>query len=70
MLLSSGEFNFNDNIQACIVRIMKDRKHLTHTDLVNETVKQMAGRFTPEPILIKRRIENLIEASRYSTSVC
>ncbi|XP_006459375.1 hypothetical protein AGABI2DRAFT_218523 [Agaricus bisporus var. bisporus H97] len=48
-------------LDACIVRIMKDRKHLTHTDLVNETVKQMAGRFTPEPILIKRRIENLIE---------
>lgn len=38
---------------------------MTHIDLVNETVKQMAGRFTPEPMLIKRRIESLIEASKY-----
>lgn len=48
-------------VDACIVRIMKDRKHMTHIDLVNEAIRQLTGRFNPEPILIKRRIENLIE---------
>jgi hypothetical protein len=39
---------------------------MTHIDLVNETVKQVANRFTPEPVLIKRRIEILIEVSQYT----
>jgi len=43
------------------VRIMKDRKHMTHTDLVNEVIRQLLSKFNPELILIKRRIENLIE---------
>jgi len=43
------------------VRIMKDRKRMTHTDLVNEVIRQLSSKFHPEPILIKRRIENLIE---------
>ncbi|KXN89109.1 Cullin-3 [Leucoagaricus sp. SymC.cos] len=47
--------------QACIVRIMKDRKHMAHVDLVNEAIRQLVSRFNPEPVLIKRRIENLIE---------
>ncbi|PFH52964.1 hypothetical protein AMATHDRAFT_1696 [Amanita thiersii Skay4041] len=46
---------------ACIVRIMKDRKHMTHNDLVNEVTRQLAARFQPEPLSIKKRIENLIE---------
>ncbi|KAF9444819.1 Cullin-domain-containing protein [Macrolepiota fuliginosa MF-IS2] len=48
-------------IDACIVRIMKDRKHMSHNDLVNEAIRQLAGRFNPEPGLIKRRVESLIE---------
>ncbi|KAJ3573649.1 hypothetical protein NP233_g2313 [Leucocoprinus birnbaumii] len=51
-------------IDACIVRIMKDRKHMTHIDLVNEAIRQLTSRFNPEPVLIKRRIENLIEVCR------
>ncbi|KAK7033117.1 CULLIN-2 domain-containing protein [Favolaschia claudopus] len=47
--------------EACIVRIMKDRKHMTHNDLVNEVTRQLATRFQPNPLNIKRRIENLIE---------
>ncbi|KAK2463401.1 hypothetical protein APHAL10511_004487 [Amanita phalloides] len=46
---------------ACIVRIMKDRKHMTHNDLVNEATRQLASRFQPDPLSIKKRIENLIE---------
>lgn len=48
-------------MEACIVRIMKDRKHLSHNDLVNEVTKLLLSRFQPEPLAIKRRIENLIE---------
>jgi cullin 3 len=40
---------------------MKDRKHLAHNDLVNEVTKLLLSRFQPEPLAIKRRIENLIE---------
>ncbi|GLB40454.1 putative cullin-domain-containing protein [Lyophyllum shimeji] len=47
--------------EACIVRIMKDRKHMTHNDLINEVTRQLAGRFHPDPFNIKRRIEGLIE---------
>ncbi|THH18864.1 hypothetical protein EUX98_g8886 [Antrodiella citrinella] len=47
--------------EACIVRIMKDRKHMTHNDLINEVTRQLANRFQPNPLDIKKRIENLIE---------
>ena len=58
---SSIEHLLNISSQACIVRIMKDRKHLGHNDLVNEVTKLLLSRFQPEPLAIKRRIENLIE---------
>ncbi|KAF7312292.1 CULLIN-2 domain-containing protein [Mycena indigotica] len=47
--------------EACIVRIMKSRKHMTHNDLVTEVTRQLAGRFLPNPLIIKKRIEGLIE---------
>jgi len=47
--------------EACIVRIMKDRKMMKHNDLVTEVTKQLAPRFQPQPIEIKKRIESLIE---------
>ncbi|KAJ7650303.1 Cullin-domain-containing protein [Roridomyces roridus] len=47
--------------EASIVRVMKDRKHMTHNDLVNEVTRQLAVRFLPNPLNIKKRIENLIE---------
>lgn len=47
--------------EACIVRIMKDRKHMSHNDLINEVTRQLASRFLPNPIDIKKRIEALIE---------
>ncbi|KAJ6494801.1 Cullin-domain-containing protein [Mycena vitilis] len=47
--------------EACIVRIMKDRKHMTHNDLINEVTRQLASRFSPNPLNIKKRIEGLIE---------
>ena len=40
---------------------MKDRKHITHNDLINEVTRQLAGRFQPQPNMLKKRIESLIE---------
>jgi len=48
-------------IEACIVRIMKSRKTLNHNQLVSEGVEQLAKRFQPSPVVIKKRIEGLIE---------
>ncbi|KAJ3787004.1 Cullin-domain-containing protein [Lentinula aff. detonsa] len=47
--------------EACIVRIMKDRKHMSHNDLINEVTRLLASRFQPNPLIIKKRIEGLIE---------
>ncbi|KAF9557422.1 Cullin-domain-containing protein [Agrocybe pediades] len=48
-------------MEACIVRIMKNRKHMTHNDLVNEVISQLSSKFSPEPSAIKKRIEHLID---------
>lgn len=34
---------------------------MTHNDLVNEVTRQLAMRFQPNPLNIKKRIEGLIE---------
>ncbi|WFD30854.1 hypothetical protein MSPP1_001878 [Malassezia sp. CBS 17886] len=48
-------------VEACIVRVMKSRKSLSHNDLVNEVVRQLMPRFQPTPALIKKRIESLLD---------
>ncbi|CAI5727400.1 unnamed protein product [Peronospora destructor] len=48
-------------VEAAIVRIMKARKQMQHNQLIAEVTRQMSGRFTPSPQLIKLRIESLIE---------
>ena len=40
---------------------MKNRKHMTHNDLMNEVTRQLSSRFLPVPTTIKKRVENLIE---------
>ncbi|KAI0875987.1 Cullin [Hypoxylon argillaceum] len=45
---------------SVIVRIMKQRKELSHTQLVNEVIQVLSGRFKPEMSLIKGQIESLI----------
>lgn len=62
LFCSSAFFSFGCIYhKACIVRVMKDRKHMSHNDLINEVTRQLAGRFQPDPLNIKKRIENLIE---------
>jgi len=46
-------------IDAAIVRIMKTRKTLNHTQLVNELYEQL--KFPVKPVDLKKRIERLIQ---------
>uniref|UniRef100_A0A1I8M276 Cullin family profile domain-containing protein n=1 Tax=Musca domestica TaxID=7370 RepID=A0A1I8M276_MUSDO len=48
-------------IEAAIVRIMKARKRIPHNLLVSDVTSQLKSRFLPSPVLIKKRIEGLIE---------
>lgn len=48
-------------IDAAVVRIMKSRKRMENNLLIAEVSQQLMTRFKPEPIMIKKRIENLIE---------
>ncbi len=47
-------------VDACIVRIMKARKVLAHTQLQFEVLRQITT-FQPDPKFIKQHIESLIE---------
>ncbi|KAG4304200.1 hypothetical protein PORY_002381 [Pneumocystis oryctolagi] len=48
-------------IEAAIIRIMKNHKTLDHTTLIEETTKHLSPYFSLNPLIIKRRIESLIE---------
>jgi len=48
-------------IEASIVRIMKAKKTMEHSNLIGEVSRQLSSRFPPNPIIIKKRIESLIE---------
>ena len=48
-------------IEATIVKVMKSRRRLSHNDLITEATKILQSKFCPDPLVIKKRIEGLIE---------
>jgi cullin 3 len=40
---------------------MKSRRILEHNNIIAEVTKQLQARFLPNPVVIKKRIESLIE---------
>jgi len=59
--LSKVDEDRKHEIEAAIVRIMKARKTMQHNVLVAEVTEQLKSRFLPSPVIIKKRIEGLIE---------
>ncbi|KAG1141121.1 hypothetical protein G6F37_011174 [Rhizopus arrhizus] len=48
-------------IEAAIVRVMKNRKKVEHNLLIVEVTRQLSFKFIPDPLMIKKRIEALID---------
>ena len=48
-------------IEAAIVRVMKQRKQLTHLQLTTEVSQQLMSRFALDVAMMKKKIESLIE---------
>ena len=53
-------------IDACVVRVMKSRRTLEYRELQNLVIEQLSKYFTPQPKLIKSRVEDLITRSYLS----
>lgn len=48
-------------VEATIVKVMKTRRRIEHNALLTESTKILINKFKPDPTLIKKRIESLIE---------
>jgi cullin 3 len=48
-------------IEAAIVRLLKSRRVMDHNTVIAEVTKQLQSRFVPNPTIIKKRVESLIE---------
>ena len=55
------EVDRKGELEAYIVRIMKSRKQVQHSQLVAELIELVRKRFHPSPLAIKTRIEALID---------
>lgn len=48
-------------VEATIVKVMKTRRRIDHNTLIAETTKILSQKFNPDPQMIKKRIESLID---------
>ncbi|CAD2219713.1 Cullin protein neddylation domain containing protein, putative [Angomonas deanei] len=48
-------------VDACIIKVMKSRRLVSHKDLVVECKKQLSTSFDPDIKIIKTSIEDLIK---------
>ena len=48
-------------VEATIVKVMKTRRRIDHNGLMTETTKILSQKFNPDPVMIKKRIESLID---------
>ncbi|GAB2214414.1 hypothetical protein Droror1_Dr00018759 [Drosera rotundifolia] len=48
-------------IVVAVVQVMKSRRRMQHSDLLAEVTEQLQSRFLPQPTVIKKRIESLID---------
>lgn len=48
-------------LDGAIVRVLKARKQILYQDLLAEIVRQLSHLFLPQPSVVKRRLEGLIE---------
>lgn len=44
-----------------LTSFLRQRKELSHQQLMSETLSQLVGQFKPEVNMVKKRIESLIE---------
>lgn len=48
-------------VEATIVKVMKTRRKIEHNALIAEATKILLQKFNPDPTMIKKRIESLID---------
>lgn len=48
-------------VEATIVKVMKTRRRIEHNALLSECTKILSAKFTPDMLMIKKRIESLID---------
>jgi len=48
-------------IDSQVIKVMKARKRIEYVNLMSETTKFLAQKFSPDPSVVKVRIESLIE---------
>ena len=48
-------------VEATIVKVMKTRRKIEHNALLTECTKILSAKFAPDIVMIKKRIESLID---------
>ena len=52
---------YTSKLVGSVLTKYRQRKELSHQQLMSETLSQLVGQFKPEVNMVKKRIESLIE---------